>query len=262
VLQPPKIRAVEVREQLQEIAPDAIVVIAYGQILPESILRIPKAGCLNVHASLLPKYRGAAPIQWAIIRGEQETGITTMFMDKGMDTGDMLLQQRVPIAPEDTAGSLHDTLARVGADVLIRTLQGLADGSVEPIPQNHEEATYAPLLTKEDGLIDWHDSAINIHNKVRGMFPWPGAFTHFRGKVVKVLKVMVASGEVVASEEAVECSFSPGTVVALDNTEGPLIATSEGLIRILEIQPENRKPMRCSDFCRGYHLAIGDRLTG
>lgn len=255
VLQPQRIKAPDIRQQLNDLAPDALVVVAYGQILPESILQIPPMGCINVHASLLPKYRGAAPFQWAIIQGEHETGITTMMMDKGMDTGDMLLQQRVPIEAEDTAETLHDTLAQIGAQLLLRTLQGIEDGSVVPIPQNHEAATYAPLFKKHNGLIDWNDSAQAITNKVRGMLPWPGAHTHFQGKMVKLLKVAVEASYPPEAETV------PGTVVALDPRQGPVIATGEGCLRVLEIQPQNKKPMRCSDFCRGYHVQIGDRLT-
>ena len=252
VLQPQRVKAPEILRQLEELAPDAIVAIAYGQILPQSILDIPRLGCVNVHASLLPKYRGAAPFQWAIIRGETETGVTTMLMDKGMDTGDMLLQQTIPIEAEDTAATLHDRLAQVGADVLIRTLQGLENGSLRPTPQNDAEATYAPLLKKHDGLVDWQKTAAEIANAVRGMSPWPGAYTHFQGKRIKLLRVQVAA-------EA-ETTAEAGTVVALDQQHGPLIATGSGQLRILEIQPQNKKPMRCSDFCRGYRLQIGDRL--
>lgn len=256
VFQPERIRAPEIQQQLREFAPDAIVVVAYGQILPESILQIPRLGCINVHASLLPKYRGAAPFQWAIIRGEQETGITTMIMDKGMDTGDILLQERVAIDTKDTAGTLHDKLSQTGAELLLRTLQGLEEGSVKPIPQNHEEATYAPLLKKQDGLIAWQEPATAIYNKVRGMQPWPGAYTFFQGKTIKLLKV-----EIDASCSP-EVEASPGTVVAIDQERGPVIATGGGLLRILEIQPQNKRPMQCSDFCRGYHVKIGDQLTG
>jgi len=254
VLQPEKVRAPEVQQTLKNIAPDVIVVVAYGQILPESILQIPRLGCINIHASLLPKYRGAAPIQWAIIQGEKETGITTMLMDKGMDTGDILLQKSVPIEEEDTAGTLHDKLALVGAELLFQTLQHLERGTITPKPQNHDIATYIPLLKKEDGRIDWQRPASRIYDKVRGLLPWPVAYTYFKGKTVKLLKVKV-------EQEPVNTNLLvSGTVVALDNITGPVIATGKGYIRILEIQPENKKPMRCSDFCRGYHLTVGDQL--
>lgn len=254
VLQPKKVWTSEIQQKLRDIAPDAIVVVAYGQILPESILQIPRLGCINVHASLLPKYRGAAPIQQAIIQGETETGITIMLMDKGMDTGDMLLQKSIPIEEEDTAGTLHDKLALVGAELLLQTLHHLEQGTITPTPQNHAAATYAPLLKKKDGNIDWEEPAFRIYNKVRGLFPWPGAYTYFQGKILKLLNVKVEQ-ELEGAELLV-----PGTVAALDNATGPAIATGEGYIRILEVQPENKRPMRCSDFCRGYHLAIGDKL--
>ena len=254
VFQPEKVRAPQIQQQLKDIAPDAIVVVAYGQILPESILQIPRLGCINVHASLLPKYRGAAPIQWAIIQGENETGVTTMFMDKGMDTGDILFQKTVPIEEEDTAGTLHDKLAFEGAELLLQTLQNLEQGRIMPTSQNHDAATYAPLLKKKDGAIDWQEPAFRIYNKVRGLFPWPGAYTYFQGKTLKLLQVKV--------EQELEgvALLAPGTVVALDSVSGPAIVTGEGYIRILEVQPENKKPMRCSDFCRGYHLAVGNKL--
>jgi methionyl-tRNA formyltransferase len=253
VLQPEKIRAPEVQHQLQTLAPDVVVVVAYGQILPKAILQIPKLGCINVHASLLPKYRGAAPIQWALIRGEHETGVTTMFMDAGMDTGDILLQQPVAIAAEETAGTLREKLSEVGAALLLETLQRLAQGAITPIPQPHEAATYAPLLQKEDGRIVWQESARHIVDRVRGCFPWPGAYTFWQGKMIKLLKVTT-----VPDIENVS-ALVPGTIVAL-TSEGPIIATSDGYIRLLEIQPENKNPMRCSDFCRGYHLAVGDKF--
>lgn len=254
VLQPEKVRTAEIQQKFKELAPDAIVVVAYGQILPEAILQIPRLGCINVHASLLPKYRGAAPIQWAIIQGEPETGITTMLMDKGMDTGALLLQKSVPIEKEDTAGTLQDKLALVGAELLLQTLQHLEQEMLTPIPQNHTAATFAPLLKKKDGVIDWQEPAFRIYNKVRGLFPWPGAYTYFQGKTLKLLNVKVEQ-----ELEGVEL-LAPGTVAALDNVTGPAIATGEGYIRILEVQPENKKPMRCQDFCRGYHLAVRDKL--
>jgi methionyl-tRNA formyltransferase len=254
ILQPEKVRSQEIQQRLKDIAPEVIVVVAYGQILPESILHIPKLGCINIHASLLPKYRGAAPIHWAIIRGEKETGVTTMLMDKGMDTGDMLLQKKIPIEEEDTAGTLHDKLSLVGAELLLQTLQHLEQGTITPTPQNREAATYAPLLKKEDGRINWQEPASQIYDKVRGLFPWPGAYTSFQGKTLKLLKVRV-------EQEPVNSNLpAPGTVVALDNIAGPIIATGDRYIRILKVQPENKKPMHCSDFCRGYHLGVDHKL--
>ena len=254
VLQPEKVRTNDFIQNLEEIAPDVIVVVAYGQILPVSILQIPRLGCINIHASLLPKYRGAAPINWAIIEGGNTTGITTMFMDKGMDTGDMLLQRKVSIERDETAGTLHDKLCLLGAELLLETLQQLEAGTLKRIPQDHEAATYAPMLKKEDGLINWEEPALVIDRKVRGLFPWPGAYSCFQGKMIKLLKIGI---EDTPSELG---NVLPGTVLKLDKNTGPLISTGEGCIRILQIQPQNKKPMRCSDFCRGYRLAVGDRL--
>lgn len=255
ILQPRRVREEAIVQQIRDINPDAIVVVAYGQILPESLLRIPPLGCINVHASLLPKYRGAAPMNWAIVRGETETGVTTMFMDKGMDTGDMLLTRKIPIAPRETTATLHDKLAALGAELLIETLRQAEAGTLVRIPQDHAAATYAPLMTKEDGLIDWNESAQAIDCKVRGFFPWPGAYTTIHGKCVKVLQVEV---ETDAPRDLPE--QQPGAVAQIDHGRGPLVATGAGYLRIAEIQPENKKPMRCSDFCRGYRLNVGDRF--
>jgi len=254
VLQPEKVRTREVVHDLEAFAPDVIVVVAYGQILPESILRIPPKGCINIHGSLLPKYRGAAPIHWAVIRGETETGVTTMFMDKGMDTGDILLKRALPIAPTDTTGSLHDRLSLLGAELLVDTLGRLEAGTLQRTPQNHKIATYAPMLTKEDGLIHWDESAVVIDRKVRGLSPWPGAYTYFQGKMIKILQVERAEG-------VVECENPPpGTVVAVDNTSGVLIATGTDCIRVIRVQPQNKNAMDCRDFCRGYRLVIGSQF--
>ena len=255
VLQPEKVRRAEFIHTLQELAPDVIVVVAYGQILPESILNIPPLGCINIHGSLLPKYRGAAPIHWAIIRGETETGITTMFMDKGMDTGDMLLKRTIPISVADTTGTLYDTLSQIGAELLAETLEQLENGTLERTPQDERYASYAPMLKKEDGLINWDEPADVIDRKVRGLFPWPGAYTSFQGKMVKLLAV--------ALEECppeTEGKTQPGEVLELDSASGPLIASGKGCLRILKIQPQNKQAMKCSDFCRGYHLIVGARL--
>ncbi|MBD3304888.1 methionyl-tRNA formyltransferase [candidate division KSB3 bacterium] len=254
VFQPEKVRAKDALETLREFAPDAIVVAAYGQILPESILEIPRLGCVNVHASLLPKYRGAAPIHWAIIRGEAETGITTMFMDQGMDTGDMLLQRAIPIAPDDTAGTLHDKLSLLGGDLLVETVQRLKTGALTGTPQNHDVATYAPMLKKEDGRVNWQAPAQVIDRHVRGMTPWPGAYTFFQGKMLKLLHVAVEE-----FSEKLQ-NVSPGTVVQLDKNSGPLIVAGEQSIRLLTVQPQNKNPMSGSEFCRGYRLNVGDQL--
>lgn len=254
VLQPEKIKLPDVQQTLFQLAPDLIIVVAYGQILPETILKIPPYGCINVHASLLPKYRGAAPINWAIIHGEKETGVTTMLMDKGMDTGPILLQERVSIELEDTAGSLHNKLAKLGADLLIRTLERLESGTLHPQPQDHTLATYAPLLKKEDELLNWTNSAEQIHNKVRGLNPWPGAYTLFRGKILKIWKTIPIKNHFDKIDS------SPGTVLEIRRGEGPLIKTGEKCIILSELQPENRRIMTGDEFCRGYRIARGDVL--
>jgi methionyl-tRNA formyltransferase len=239
VLQPQKIKTEEFLKQLEELKPDIICVVAYGKILPKGILELPKYGCINVHASLLPKYRGAAPINWAIIRGEKVTGITTMKMDEGMDTGDILLQREVPIEDEDTAETLSHKLSLTGAEVLIETLNLLKEGKLKPIPQNHSQATYAPMLKKEDGEIDWGKTAEEIRNLVRGTLPWPGAYTFLDNKILKVYKVRVVEGQ-----------GKPGEVIKSDK-ETLRVATGENALDILELQIEGGKRLDTATFLRG-----------
>ncbi len=207
VYQPKRVREPEFIETLRALGPDVIVVAAYGQILPREILTLPKYGCINIHASLLPAYRGAAPINWAIIRGETETGITIMQMDEGMDTGAILLQESIPIDPEDTAGTLTEKLSQLGAKMITTALPLIDSGKLTPTAQDSSKATLAPLLKKEDGLIDWERSAQEIHNRVRGMSPWPGAYTFLDGKIVKILETAVADG-----------SAEPGRLLEKDGT--------------------------------------------
>src|SRR5699024_7644132 len=191
VYQPIKARDEEFVKTLKELNPDIIVVVAFGQILPKSILDIPKFGCINVHVSLLPKYRGAAPINWVIINGEEKTGVTTMYMDEGLDTGDMILTEEFDLDDEITAGELHDKMKDIGADVLIETLKQIEKGCAPRIPQNHEEFTYAPMMNKALGQIDWSKSAREIHNLVRGVNPWPSAYTNYEGSTMKIWKTEV-----------------------------------------------------------------------
>ncbi|MFZ5899581.1 MAG: methionyl-tRNA formyltransferase [Bacillota bacterium] len=252
VLQPQSIKDSAFKELLAELSPHVIAVVAYGKILPKEILDIPPLGCINVHASLLPKYRGAAPIHWAIINGETETGVTTIFMDQGMDTGDMILQARIKIEPDDTAGSVHDRLAVLGGQLLLKTLRHLAEGTAFRIPQDHSRATYAPLLTKEDEIIDWRKTAQQIVNHIRGMNPWPGAQTTYRGQVLKLWRAEVADGEGRASE--------PGTILAADVFQGIIVQAGEGRVRLCGLQPAGRKPMDAGAFLRGYRLDVGTNL--
>ena len=238
VAQPGTLRDDKFIEALRFLKPEFIVVIAYGKILPDAILETPEHGCLNVHASLLPNYRGAAPIAWAILRGDERTGITTMLMDEGLDTGPILLQQETDISRDDTAGSLSVRLARLGASLLIETLKGIRDGSVKPRVQSGE-ASYAPPLRKEDGLIDWSRSAVEISNFVRGMQPWPSAYCTLEGARVTILKA-----------EPLEGSGLPGTVIR--SSKGELvIGTGKGLISLLELQPSGKRPMPASAFLLG-----------
>ena len=249
VLQPERARNQAFVHELAGLAPDLIVVAAYGQILPRSILDLPRHGCLNVHASLLPKYRGAAPIQWAILEDEKETGVTIMKMDEGLDTGDMLSTAKTPIAPADTAITLHDRLARLGAELLVTTIPDYIAGKLKPAPQPAAGATYARKISKEDGRIDWSRSAHQIWNQTRAFVPWPGTFTFLDSKVLKILS---------ATEEP---SFSgePGTVLCADKA-GLIIACGAGSIRVSTLQVEGGKKLSAADFLSGHPLAAGTRL--
>ncbi|MGH7208386.1 MAG: methionyl-tRNA formyltransferase [Nitrospiraceae bacterium] len=248
LLQPVKLKDPAFLESLQAWEPDLIAVAAFGRILPPAILRMPPRGCINVHASLLPKYRGAGPIQWAIINGERETGITTMLMDEGMDTGAILLQERVPIQPDETAGALSARLAEVGGRLLVETIRRLKDGTVTPQPQDQSRATLAPLLTKEDGLIDWKLTATDIANRVRGMSPWPGAYT-FAGEDRWVL--LRASAVDRPAGAAV-----PGTIIQASK-DALVVATGGGLLAITELQPANSRRMAVSQYLAGHPLSPG-----
>lgn len=248
VIQPEKIKTAEFIETLSYLHPDLMVVVAYGRILPKAVLEIPTAGCINVHASLLPRYRGAAPIHWAIINGETQTGITTILMDEGMDTGDILLTAAEPITSDDTAATLHDRLADLGAKVLEETLNRLADESLTPTPQAHDQATLAPMLKKEDGRIDWHQPATTISNRIRGMNPWPGAFTFYDEKRLKIFRAVALPAEGTA--------VPPGTVVPAFPDE-LRVATGNGLLSVLEIQGESGNRLTISEFLRGHSMPAG-----
>ena len=252
LLQPTKMKDPAFLDALTAWKPDLITVTAFGRILPPLILNLPPKGCINVHGSLLPKYRGAGPIQWAIINGETETGITTMLMDEGMDTGAMLLQDRIPITPEDTAGTLSPRLAELGGRLLIKTLAQLKAGTLVPRQQDHSQATLAPLLRKEDGVIDWTLSAAAIANRVRGLSPWPGAYT-FAGEVRWTIWRAVVAGERVKE--------APGTVIHV--TKDTIdVATGNGVLVLMELQPANSRRMTVSQYLAGHALSSGDRLGG
>ncbi|CCO07185.1 methionyl-tRNA formyltransferase [Desulforamulus hydrothermalis] len=253
VLQPDSIRTQEFVQNLQELRPDCLVVVAYGKILPPAVLALPPRGCINLHASLLPRYRGAAPIHWAVINGETETGVTTMFMDQGMDTGDMILKQKVIIGPDDTVGMLHDQLALVGAELLVKTIDLLEQGLAPRTPQDHSQATYAPMLQKEHELIHWDRPARDIHNQVRGMNPWPGTYTTWEDKILKIWRTREISSETVAAQ--------PGTVLEAGSS-GILVQTGRGHLLISELQLQGSKKMAAEDFLRGKPIAPGTVLGG
>jgi methionyl-tRNA formyltransferase len=251
VRQPRNVRDPEFVALLKSIAPDFLVVVAFGQILPAAILGIPRRGAVNVHASLLPKYRGPAPIQWAIMRGETQTGVTTMLMDVGVDTGDMLLSAVTAIGPEDTSASLHDRLAAIGADLLVETIRGVWSGDVLPCAQNHAQATFAPMLKKEDGRIRWQQPALSIDARIRAMTPWPGAYCFFDNKRYKIHRARPIAGISISP---------PGTVVP--GFPGELrIATGDGVLSILEIQGESGKRLPVGQFLRGNPIAPGAAFT-
>jgi methionyl-tRNA formyltransferase len=249
VTQPDKIKNNDdLRAQLAAINPDAIIVVGYGRLIPKWIIDLPPLGNINLHASLLPKYRGAAPVQWAIACGETLTGVTTMRIDTGLDTGDILLQKEIPILPEDTAETLAPRLAAIGADLMVETLRGLQAGTVRSQPQDNTKATLAPMLKKEDGQIDFRRSAVDIYNRLRGFQPWPGAFTSFRGKNLHIwaarpLQRRLREGELVVERDHLVVGCGEGTALEL-----------------LEVQPEGKKRMAARDFIHGYRPRDGEKL--
>ncbi len=249
ITQPDRIKTNdEFRAQLTGLKPDAIIVVGYGRIIPQWMLDLPPLGNINLHASLLPKYRGAAPIQWAIANGETVTGVTTMRIDAGLDTGDILLQQELPIASDDTAETLAPRLASIGADLMVETLRRLQAGSVHPRPQDNAQASLAPILKKEDGQVDFTRSATDIFNRVRGFQPWPGAYTKFRGKPLQLMKARPATDVVPPSELRVN---SDRLVVGCGHNTS---------LELLEIQLEGRKRSSARDFVHGYRPEPGEKL--
>lgn len=247
IFQPERAKEEAFQEAMKIVQPDLFVVAAYGQILQKSILSIPRFGAINVHASLLPKYRGAAPIAWAILNGEKMTGVTTMMMDEGMDTGDILLQAEIPIGNEETCERLHDRLASSGAQLLSETLEKIKAGEIRSIPQDHSKATYAPPLKKEDGYIDWKKGAREIDRQIRAFNPWPGAFTKWGDQLLKIFK-----GE--AKEEAP--AGKPGAVVWV-GSDFIEVETGKGSLRIQEVQLEGKKRMALREFLLGHPVSVG-----
>jgi methionyl-tRNA formyltransferase len=251
ITQPDRIKVnEEFRGQLAAIEPDAIIVVGYGRIIPPWMLDLPPLGNINLHASLLPKYRGAAPIQWAIAKGETVTGVTTMRIDAGLDTGGILLQQRLPIAPDDTAETIAPTLANIGADLIVQTLRGLQAGTIHTHPQENACASLAPILKKEDGLVDFSLSAQEIINRIRGFQPWPGAYTRFRGKTLQILKArpLVTNGPAVAAELSI-------------NGDRLLVGCARNTsLELVEIQLEGKKRTTGHDFIQGYRPKAAEKL--
>jgi methionyl-tRNA formyltransferase len=250
VLQPASVKKKEFVEVVTRDKPDFLVVVAYGRILPKTILQLPKLGTINLHASLLPKYRGPAPIQWTIINGETVTGVTAMLMDEGLDTGDILVAVEEKISPADTSATLHDRLAELGANLLVDTLNRYSKGQIRPVPQDHNQASQAPLLKKSDGHIAWDAPAEKISAFIRGMTPWPGAFTFHEGKRFKIFNAKSVKADV---------SQAPGTVIK-GFADELRVATAKGVLSVLEIQGASGKRLMIADFLRGYKMPPGTIL--
>lgn len=247
VVQPEAVNTDEFYTLIRQREPDLFVVVAFGHILPKKLLEMPTFGAINLHASLLPQYRGPAPIQWAIINGETETGVTSMLMDKGLDTGEMLFSEKIPILPDDTAGTLHDKLSVLSGEVLVKTINALESGSIRPMPQNHAEATYAPMLKKSDGRIDWTKPAAEIERFIRGMTPWPGAYTFMGGKRMRLFKSRVAG---------MTENRPAGSVIRSFDDE-LRVACGKDALCILEIQPDSGKRMDIAQFLKGQQIPPG-----
>jgi methionyl-tRNA formyltransferase len=250
VLAPEKLRDPGFLQILNSWHPELIVVVAYGRILPTAILELAPQGCINVHYSLLPKYRGAAPAAWTILNGDTKAGVTTMKLVEKMDAGPIYLQEEVTIGPDETTGSLQTKLIPVGAQLLLDTIRRLKDGSVLPQMQNEADVTFAPMLRKEDGLIDWNQAAVAIERRVRGLFPWPGTYTHLKEKLLKIHRVKIV---------AAETSGNPGEILRAD-AGGLWVATSSGIIGLEEVQLENRKRLPGAEFLKGTRVKSGDRF--
>ncbi len=257
VFQPETIKTAEWVQKLKDLAPVSIIVVAYGQILSRDILQLPLRGCINVHASLLPAYRGAAPIHWAVMQGEPITGVTTMLMNEGLDTGDILLKQEIMISNQSTTGEIHDTLAVLGAELLMNTLHGLEIRKLTPTPQIGD-SNYAPLLKREHERIDWSRRATDLHDQIRGLNPWPGAFAVFRGENLKIWR----SAPFIQTDKenksyAESVLTNPGQIIQVQG-DSLLVQTGEGVLRVLEVQPAGRRSMPARDFFNGRHGQVGD----
>jgi methionyl-tRNA formyltransferase len=249
-LQPEKFNTRSSLDRIESLEPDLILVVAYGKIFRPRSLAIPRLGCVNLHASLLPRYRGLAPVNWAIINGEHQTGVTTIFMDEGVDTGDIILQETAPIGAGQTAGEVLETLAALGAGVVVKTCDLIARGKAPRIKQDDRVATYAPRLAKQDGWIRWEGEAWKIHNLIRGVTPWPGAVVRFGDTTVKIHR----------SKPEGEAQGSPGSVIGIDSDRGILVSCGTGSLWLLELQAQGRKAVLGADFARGHRIKVGDRF--
>lgn len=261
VFQPVRIKEAEAVDMLRKYEADVFIVAAFGQILSEEILTMPRYGCINIHASLLPKYRGSAPIQWAIINGEKTTGVTIMQMDRGIDTGDMLLKAEVEIEPKETGDSLHDKLAAAGARLIVEALPKIESGDITPVKQNDEDSCYAKMLQKSMGKIDWQQSALKLDRLIRGLISWPGASTVYHGKMLKIWEEEVAAETELHRKEADGryTGAEPGTVVLVER-DAIYVQTGEGTLKITAVQPEGKKRMAVKDFLLGYQVKEGEML--
>ena len=246
VFQPETLKNESLLPLLERTRPDALVVAAYGKILPQYVLGFPPRGCINVHASLLPRYRGAAPINWAIINGERESGVTIMYMEKGLDTGDMLLSVRTPIADDDTAGDLHDRLAVLGADALVHALALLEAGRITPVKQDDSQHTYAPMLSRDDCRLDFCQSAKQVRDRIRGLAPFPGAYLTLSGRQIKVFEAQIVSG----------CG-EPGSVLYADREHGLVLACADGALRLVTLQPQGKRRMSAKEYLAGHPVPPG-----
>jgi methionyl-tRNA formyltransferase len=251
VLQPENVNSPESIQELTAVNPELIVVVAYGAILRKSLLELPSVGCINLHASLLPKLRGAAPINWAIMEGHRATGVTTIWMSEKVDAGEIIQQRYVPILPEETAGELHERLCQIGSDLLSRTLVAVKEGTAPRIPQDAALSTYAPMLKKEDGIIDWGRDAEALSDHVRGVTPWPGAQTAIHGEPIKIVRVRVVE---------LMSMYKPGSILKLDEDAAIAVATGRGIVHVIMVQPAGKKIMPAVDFARGRRLRVGERF--
>lgn len=257
VLQPEKVREPDFVKKLREYRPDCIVVVAFGQILPKDILSLPRYGCINLHASILPKYRGAAPINWALINGETKTGVTSMLMNEGMDTGDILIQREVEITEGDSAGTLHDRLSEIGSEVILETLDGLEKGTIKRVKQNESSATYAQKIKKEDCLINWDEDAKKIVNRIRGLTPAPGAYTSYNGKRLKITEAVIPPRPPL--KKGGWGDLRKGEVFEV-NRNGIKVICGNGLVIIKNLQPEGKRVMGVGEFISGHNIKAGEIL--